>query len=127
MFLRIGIDCQWFLYKRKGSTCRWLCTFLVSGWCWYHFFILASLYVLSGQLYSQRLIFDLFFTSNLFNSKHIFMPNFVGESLKCGYTKITPENSHLIESCYEARWEKRKDTSELIWNLCFILDFVFFI
>ena len=41
-----------------------------------------------------------------FCSKHLFIPNFVGESLKCGYTKITTENRHLIESCYEARWAR---------------------
>lgn len=35
--------------------------------------------------------------------KHIFVPNFM--NVKCGYAKITPENSHLIESCYEARKE----------------------
>lgn len=37
------------------------------------------------------------------HSKHLFIPNFVGSSLKCGYTKITSENRNLIESCYEAR------------------------
>jgi hypothetical protein len=38
------------------------------------------------------------------SSKHLFIPNFA--NVKCGYTKITPENRHLIESCYEARKEK---------------------
>lgn len=33
----------------------------------------------------------------------MFIPNFAG--VKCGYTEITPENKHLIESCYEARKE----------------------
>ena len=37
-------------------------------------------------------------------SKHLFIPNFVGANLKCGYTKITMENKNLIESCYEARY-----------------------
>jgi hypothetical protein len=37
------------------------------------------------------------------HSKHLFIPNFVGSSLKCGYAKITAENRNLIESCYEAR------------------------
>lgn len=35
--------------------------------------------------------------------KHLFIPNFVGPSLQCGYTEINSENKHLIESCYEAR------------------------
>ena len=35
--------------------------------------------------------------------KHLFVPNFC--NIKCGYAKITPENQHLIESCYEARKE----------------------
>lgn len=33
--------------------------------------------------------------------KHIFVPNFT--NAKCGYMKVTHENTHLIESCYEAR------------------------
>ena len=37
-------------------------------------------------------------------SKHLFIPNFVGSNLKCGYTKITDANRGLIESCYDARW-----------------------
>eukprot|EP00598_Pedospumella_elongata_P002339 CAMPEP_0184973692 /NCGR_PEP_ID=MMETSP1098-20130426/5359_1 /TAXON_ID=89044 /ORGANISM="Spumella elongata, Strain CCAP 955/1" /LENGTH=205 /DNA_ID=CAMNT_0027496159 /DNA_START=85 /DNA_END=702 /DNA_ORIENTATION=- len=36
--------------------------------------------------------------------KHVFVPNFC--NMDCGYTEITPENKHLIESCYEARTEK---------------------
>jgi len=35
--------------------------------------------------------------------KHIFVENFCG--VKCGYTKITDENRHLIKSGYEARKE----------------------
>lgn len=35
--------------------------------------------------------------------KHLFVPNFA--NIKCGYAKITPENKHLVESCYEARKE----------------------
>jgi len=38
------------------------------------------------------------------HSKHVFVPNFC--NMDCGYTEITPENKHLIESCYEARTEK---------------------
>lgn len=36
--------------------------------------------------------------------KHLFVPNFIN-NLKCGYAKITCENKHFIESCYEARKE----------------------
>ena len=37
-------------------------------------------------------------------SKHVFVPNFC--NMDCGYIEITPENKHLVESCYEARTEK---------------------
>lgn len=40
----------------------------------------------------------------LLNSKHVFVPNFC--NMDCGYVEITPDNKHLIESCYEARTEK---------------------
>jgi len=35
--------------------------------------------------------------------KHLFVENFA--SVECGYSEITPNNKHLIESCYEARKE----------------------
>ena len=35
--------------------------------------------------------------------KHLFIENFAG--VECGYAAITPENAHLIESCYDARKE----------------------
>lgn len=34
----------------------------------------------------------------------MFVPNFA--DMECGYVEITPENNHLVESCYEARTEK---------------------
>lgn len=37
-------------------------------------------------------------------SKHVFVPNFA--DMECGYAEVTPENAHLVESCYEARTEK---------------------
>ena len=35
--------------------------------------------------------------------KHLFVDNFA--AVECGYARITAENKHLIESCYEARKE----------------------
>ena len=35
--------------------------------------------------------------------KHIFVPNFA--NVYCGYQKITLENKHLLEACYDARKE----------------------
>eukprot|EP00190_Bangiopsis_sp_CCMP1999_P000911 CAMPEP_0198728078 /NCGR_PEP_ID=MMETSP1475-20131203/6713_1 /TAXON_ID= ORGANISM="Unidentified sp., Strain CCMP1999" /NCGR_SAMPLE_ID=MMETSP1475 /ASSEMBLY_ACC=CAM_ASM_001111 /LENGTH=209 /DNA_ID=CAMNT_0044490325 /DNA_START=74 /DNA_END=703 /DNA_ORIENTATION=- len=37
--------------------------------------------------------------------KHLFVPNFVGDVLKCGTMTITPENEHLIRTRYEQRTE----------------------
>jgi hypothetical protein len=37
-------------------------------------------------------------------SKHVFIPNFA--DMDCGYAEINPQNTPLIESCYEARTEK---------------------
>lgn len=34
----------------------------------------------------------------------MFVPNFA--DMDCGYVEVTPEISHLVESCYEARTEK---------------------
>lgn len=35
--------------------------------------------------------------------KHLFIENFA--KVECGYAEITPKNTHLIESCYDARKE----------------------
>lgn len=47
---------------------------------------------------------DLTVANVLHCSKHVFVPNFA--NMECGYVEATPDNKHLIESCYEARTEK---------------------
>ncbi|KAJ8900807.1 hypothetical protein NDN08_000106 [Rhodosorus marinus] len=38
--------------------------------------------------------------------KHLFMPNFVGDSITCGAVAITKDNEHLLRTRYESRSEK---------------------
>ena len=38
--------------------------------------------------------------------KHLFVPNFVGDSITVPYLEITPENEHHLRSGYEARTEQ---------------------